>query len=533
MKCDIQAKANRIIDLEFELLTFAQGLDSSHDSTEDTTEKLMQDKIEKEQKIEKLESELRQRTCDLQSIVNKELWEKNRSIEKMQIILKSKDQAIDKLEESVDSKELQLQTLKDKINELGNQVNQKEQNRGDSFEYDSTDDRKLYLEERKHFVRTIEELQSKLKNIPERDHNNPLTELQLAYNDLSDELEKSEKLRLENQEVCSILSTRLEELCHFLDSLLKHRSVLGFLGTEQTKKLQDVLNRSMELSQTLSTTISLNPDQSLLQLSNITNLLNSTRWENLSELIAHDEENNSVLSIIPSEITLTYQSHLNRTCHLGNDQTEVIKVLREQVADLKREIEVRDLELGKNLNNELVENDDEFVDALINLELKDMAEVNTPKTILGNLLNTEKSKLNVNEKSPNNNTTSTTLKNQDLENQSESESWSEPDRTVSLARIGLGDDSLGRPSLNSSKRSRYAIELHLSTGSTEEEPTNNSSKGSSKRTTLAESRQTVICLHEQVCELELKLKEKENQLLAAQVCFSTLISIGVLFFFCF
>ncbi|KAF2896986.1 hypothetical protein ILUMI_09193 [Ignelater luminosus] len=324
---------------------------------------------------------------------------------------------------------------------------------------------------------------------------------------------------------------RLDELCCFLRSLLKQKSVLGFLGMEQASKLQEVVDKSLDLSRTLSATMSLNPDQSLLQLSNITNLLNSTRNDsfNLSEFFTHDEENNAVLSIIPSDITLTYQSHLHKSLNCTNEQAEVIKVLREQVQDLKREIQLRDVELEKRLISEQgekpLENDEEFVDALVDLQPNSSPQINSPSNVYRSLVE-EATRLNatsstaVAEKSTLN-TTSTTLKNLNIENNSESESWSEPDRTVSMARIGLQDESLKRPSTSSlsSRRARFVSGSNMSTESTEDEQLHNLSRTPSKRSSLSETRQTIIALHEQVCGLEIQLKEKENQLLAAQVAF--------------
>lgn len=62
------------------------------------------------------------------------------------------------------------------------------------------------------------------------------------------ELEKSEQLRNEMGEVCSVLSNRLEELAIFLDSLLKQKSVLGFLGLAKNRKLREIIDNSLDMS---------------------------------------------------------------------------------------------------------------------------------------------------------------------------------------------------------------------------------------------------------------------------------------------
>ncbi|KAF5306366.1 hypothetical protein FQR65_LT07390 [Abscondita terminalis] len=438
-KMDVQEKTDRLIDLEFELLTLSNGVDNKKDSIE-----------ENETKILRLETELRKRTVDLQGIVNKELWEKNRTIEKLQTLIKTKDETVSKLEKSHSNKDLQLKLLKDKINELGVHINLPP-------ELLSTD--QFYDNERAELVHQIEQLKQQLRNVPEHENDKQIERLQSQCEHLRADLSKSEKLRQEEREICSILNNRLEELCQFLQTLLRHKSVFGFLGNEQSRQLQQALDKSLEFSHILSNSISHGAEESLMEQSAITSFLNSTRNDSISFTNLIDDEN-VTLSIIPKDVTLTYRSHLNRI----NNESDVIGVLRQQIANLKHEIEVRDVELERVRNEGA-------------MEVGDLEKLHPRKKDT---------------------------------NQSESESWSEPDRSVSLARMGLEDESLKRPNA----RRRCNGEAEASSESTEDDK--NHSKTPSKRVTLAESRQTIIALHEQICELEASIKQKDNQLIAIQ-----------------
>lgn len=397
----------RVIDLEFEVVS-KQNSDSNDFPVEDVEGYLRQIK-ERDEEIECLNEKLLQRNCDLQGLVNNELWQKNREIEKLQkkqvsCLLETKDTEIEKLQNDVKSKEKQLEVIKSKISELG-------------FDIDI--------------------------------HNDEVN----VENHLKDELEKSEKLRGEATEMCTILSGRLEELAVFLDSLLKQKLVLGLLGHKENKRMRQIIDQSLELSRSFTMSMIIHPDQSLLQLSNISNLLSSSQAKEENE-----EINATRFSIIPGNISLTYTSHLYKKD--GGDKSEIIQALRQQIVNLQYELQLRDVELGK-----------------MNL---DLIEVSSEKEQTQKILNT----------------TSTTLK-YISDNQSESEAWSEPDRLVSRARIGLINESV-----------RSAQSRHTSTDSTEDEHSGLSPR-SSKKGTIAENRNTIIELHKQVCELDQKLNEKE------------------------
>jgi centrosomin len=417
-------KEEHIVDLEFELLTVTQDKNVKLVETEDqkTVDYYAQQLKEKEKEIEILCEKLQRRNCDLQGLVNNELWEKNRQIEKLQKKqTASKEQEIEKLQNDLKTKEEQLDLIKEKISELGIEIDL--EGGGVSVE------RNLQIE-----------------------------------------LEKSEKLRLEANEVCGVLSRRLEELAIFLDSLLKQKSVLGFLGNKENKRLRQIIDQSLDLSRSFTMSMLVNPEQSLMQLTNISSLLNNTEQKFDEEEEEEDDLENTAsrLSILPSAISLTYRSHLFRKD--SDDNSPIVQTLRQQIVNLKYELQLRDVELGK------MDGGNNFTEISSEKDENNMA----------------RSTLN---------TTSTTLKYKS-DNQSESEAWSEPDRTVSRARIGLLDGSLRS---NSSKKTIS----NTSTDSTEEEDVNRSSRTSSKKCVLNDSRNTILDLHKQVCELDQKLTDKE------------------------
>lgn len=547
----LKQRDNRIVELEKhvdELRSELNDLNGKLDelksekldtSTEKSTSWLRVTE-EKDKKIEQLESEVRKHTFNLQGIVNTELWDKNREIEKLQNRftekLRVKDAEICQLEKDITSKDLQLKMLKDKITELGVQVNlpcsllapkyNVVENASEPLEEMTVlrEQLKLATEERKYLHKTVEELRQQLRNTPERDSDNKIMQLKHEYSKLQLEFDKSEKLRLETVNLCSLLTTRLEELAHFLDSLLKLKSVLGVLGSKQRSAIKQAIDQSLDLSKSLSVSM-MNEDQSLAQLSSISGLLNTTQtsvnmsifdpWQATDEF---EQRGNT---------SLTFNSHLSR--QKGGDvyqndtvseQTEIIKVLRAQIETMKKEIELRDMELNKQNMEQLLssdthelKNDNDLVEALIDLQNKSALnkksiDILSPNKIYQSLL-ADKS--------------GSSLKTHLVDNQSESEAWSEPDRCVSQARIGLDAEVLknnSTPNLNRT-RSNKSASLEGTTTTTTSESTEDDELGKSHNRTPSkrgsgsiESRHTVNLLQDHLMIMENKLKEKENEILS-------------------
>ncbi|XP_050307105.1 centrosomin isoform X2 [Anthonomus grandis grandis] len=412
----LEEKENRITDLQIELLA---GGDKNYNVDKSMLEKgdsgsekhstfYKQEMEEKNKEIERLNTELKKCTCYLQEIVNKELWEKNREIEKLHKKQESSSEVI-KLKKELSFKESQLRLLKDKIDELGLDIKIPAGEEGLEFKD---------LSSPKRNMQNIKVLQDQLKAAKEEkrffeERVTVLEQLDQEKEDLRVQLERSEQLRIETNDVCAALSSRLEELAVFLDSLLKQKSVLGLLGSAKNRKLREIISSSLDMSRSFNMSQLGNPDQSLAQLSNITAFLNGSVFQQLS--LADEEALEDVeghLSILPDNISLTYENHLYKKSNeneRGNE--EVIAALRQQVVNLKTELQVRDNEL-----NRLQGDRESGVDRLSDSDGDNGAVQGfnlTPKSSSG------------------------TLKALRSEVNSESEAWSEPDRAVSRARIGL------------------------------------------------------------------------------------------------
>ncbi|KAL1494277.1 hypothetical protein ABEB36_009901 [Hypothenemus hampei] len=434
----LEEKEKKIIDLEFEVLASNQLADRTDPSllekgdcgSEKQSSFYRRELDEKNLEIERLTEELNKCTCNLQEIVNTELWAKNREIEKLHQKLENTSE-IAKLKKELSSKDLQLKLLKEKISELGLDMKLPVD---DTFEL-----KDLSLSNTN--VQHIKTLQGQLKMAKEEKlfFENRVKELETSQmiieklkrenEDIKIQLEKSERLRREINEVCSVMGNRLEELAIFLDSLLKQKSVLGFLGSAKNKRLREIISNSLDMSRSFTMSLMVNPEQSLAQLSNITALLNGSVFQELSATqdVADEDDTEEVetqFSIIPDHVSLTYESHLQKKSEVdtgspGNSQEQVIRFLREEIFRLKKELELRDNEMNNRLNEDDVE--ESGVDPLSS-SVAELEEGN--KETLGSSLRQQR------------------VHRQALsEGQSESEAWSEPDTTVSRARIGLCEPS--------------------------------------------------------------------------------------------
>nr|CAH7722824.1 unnamed protein product [Callosobruchus chinensis] len=421
----LEDKENRIIDLEFELMSTKPEADVSVDVSflekcDNTTEKhssfYRQEVEEKDKEIERLSEELRKCTCYLQEIVNKELWAKNKEIEKLHN-KQANSPEMQKLRKDLHGKDMQLRLLKEKISELGLDIGiPKEDSKDLTSPTKQLNHIKGLQEQLKAAKDERDYFKSKLDEIEGQNYTETIKTLK-------EDLEKSEKLRRDANEVCSLLNARLEELAAFLDSLLRQKSVLGFLGIHKEKRLREIVSTSLDLSKSFSSFM-FNPDQSLSQLSNITSLLNGSAFQDLSFNKPQGgesfDESKINYSINPDNVTLTYHSHLYKVNKNSDpDKEAVISALREQIFNLQSELKLRDNELNK-LNHHCVKLSDKTTET-----------ENEISTFNFSKLFTSPSK-----------STSTTLKRRSLGDQytscqSESESWSEPDRAISRARIGL------------------------------------------------------------------------------------------------
>ncbi|XP_023168796.2 centrosomin isoform X3 [Drosophila hydei] len=270
--------------------------------------------------IKQLQSEVKKKTANLQNLVNKELWEKNREVERLTKLVSGKQHSQQSVEHSGD-----------------------DSTGGVDLQQSFTEADFVKAVKRNQLLqRKVDVLLQRLGSAQEE--TKLASQLKQELQNMQLKVENANKWRLECADVCSVLTNRLDELAGFLNSLLKHKDVLGVLAADRRHAMRRAVDRSLDLSKSLNMTLSITgvslADQSLAQLSK------------LSEMLYNDAD----------ECNHTYNSH------------EDLQAAKAAKAEARKER--RSLPLP-----------------------------------------------------------------QQLDNQSESEAWSEPDRKVSLARIGLEDTS--------------------------------------------------------------------------------------------
>lgn len=196
-------------------------------------------------------------------------------------------------------------------------------------------------------------------------------EIKRQLEDAQIEVKQCKQGHKECAELCSVLTLRLEELAGFLDSLLKHKDILGYLAADRRKAMRKAIDKSLDLSRSFN-----NMSLSLAGLSyNDTIPQNSLFLENTLD---QEEE--------VAGLVKTFNSHER----LPKNQAKIIEDLKAEVTALKDELEKKDVRKERK-----------------SIPLQ-------------------------------------------MDPQSESEAWSEPDRNVSLARIGLVD-SFSKKNYNKSQ----------------------------------------------------------------------------------
>lgn len=222
----------------------------------------MQQQIEyltkqKDEEIDKLKEELRKRTQNLQGLVNKELWEKNREIEKLSLV-------INKLK---DQQRAQQRTADDSFVFL--------QDASISNSFTSFNELKYneMLELNKKAQSKINSLVQKLCSNHEKVTKHDVEQLQTELKELNEQHEKCEQARKGILEICNVLVDRLDELNSFLASILQDTNILNKIGDERGIDLKKMLERSLDLSRSLNISrLSLPGDQSLILLENLSAL---------------------------------------------------------------------------------------------------------------------------------------------------------------------------------------------------------------------------------------------------------------------
>lgn len=245
-----------------------------------------------------------------------------------------------------------------------------------------------------------------------------------------------------------MLTSRLTELAEFLDSLLKQKDVLGDLGQDRRKAMRKAVDKSLDLSRSLNN-MSLTSDRLSL---NETSFMQ--QFSSLSDMLnvsagenKENQHNNSAMEI--------------KECgNSSNNQAALIETLRTEVQFLKNELE----KTGNTGSSVLAKKERKsFPSSVATLAVD-----------------------------PN----------------SESEAWSEPDRKVSHARIGLDDVSVRGVNISRSPK-KYSINDTASNTSTASElEGSGAGKLSRKNSSLK--------YQERIAEVELKLAERDSEILKQQ-----------------
>lgn len=238
--------------------------------------------------------------------------------------------------------------------------------------------------------------------------------------------EEAHKWRQDCADVCGMLTVRLKELAEFLDSLLKHKDILGVLAQDRRKAMRKAVDKSLDLSNSLHNISLSMTGRFSVNASNFTNI------SSLSDILNFSLDNKENLE----------RSSLDMSVHSqpANSQSMLIEMLRAEVRNLKGEVEKS-----------------------VKKERKTVPIV--------------------------------------IEPNSDSEAWSEPDRNVSLARIGLEEST---KFITSARSPSKFHDVSKSTTASEDDVNKSTRKNSALK------------YQERIAELELLIAERDNQILKTQ-----------------
>ncbi|XP_017081550.2 centrosomin isoform X3 [Drosophila eugracilis] len=362
---------------------------------------------EQEEKIKQLQAEVKKKTANLQNLVNKELWEKNREVERLTNLVAKQQKMLPQIgEESAGEADLQQSFTES--------------------EYLRALERNKLLQKKVDvlFQRLADDQQNSAETGQLR------RDLQQARMDV----ETSDKWRQECVDVCGVLTNRLEELAGFLNSLLKHKDVLGVLAADRRHAMRKAVDRSLDLSKSLNMTLNMTgaslADQSLAQLCN------------LSEILYTEADVSNK----------TFNSH--EEIHAASSMAPTVENLKAENKALKKELEKRRNSEGQ--------------------QRKERRSLPLPS--------------------------------QQLDNQSESEAWSEPDRKVSLARIGLDETS---NSLAAPEQPASESESEGRACATRQDRNRNSERIAQLEEQIAQKDERVLNVQCQLVELDNRYKQEQ------------------------
>nr|CAD7445289.1 unnamed protein product [Timema bartmani] len=431
----LQGQDNRITELEEEVRGLREEVMSLREERATAEKKHQESQTEKTEEgqklqdkdteIERLSLELRRKTHNLQELVNKELWNKNREIEKLQARLTTlgerKELEIFSLQQEVTARDFQLKMLQSKVSELGQHLNLT----GTVYlgelaggEVGSLRDERNYLN------RKVEELKEKLRHTPERDNDSVVVAtLRNEVAAAREEADRAEMWRREAGEVCTHLTRRLEELARFLASLLT--SVPA--GGKKRRLIERAVENSMELSRSVSASFgaAMSAGDATHSVSSCLTSMSEVNVSLLELLAAADEE---------------------------GEQTQTIARLRAEVETLKQELKQRDGEMNQvtsmTFYNSQMDGTAGSKPPRVSGSFKQTDDATLVK--VGDCRTTSKQigtgrSAKIRRSSSASAVALATIQQNLLQEvtYSESEAWSEPDRNVSLARIGLPEETTG------------------------------------------------------------------------------------------
>ncbi|XP_058061488.1 centrosomin isoform X2 [Anopheles bellator] len=331
------------------------------------------------------------------------------------------------------------------------------------MEYDSLVQRAKLLQQKNDTL--IQKLCSSGTGDHRNDRNIIIKQLNDELIQAREEAEKAQKWRKECADLCAVSTLRLEELAGFLDSLLKNKELVSSLSTDRRKAIRKAVDRSLDLSRSLNMSISVTgfslPGNSLAQLTCLSGYLQSSLAE--AEFVVEDQDgyDNEKENLVENPILKSQYSNQTRNV----------------IESLKAE--------NKALRGELLEQQQQLQQRTKRRESKERKSVTVDPI-------------------------------------SDSEAWSEPDRGVSLARIGLEDRStLGQKlsppgTLNTSTSAAPGAIMELSSTSDNELTaagiTNAVGRKTNSVATVAELKQ----LQETVTVLNAALSHRDSTLLEVQ-----------------
>ncbi|XP_073980014.1 phosphodiesterase 4D interacting protein centrosomin isoform X10 [Rhodnius prolixus] len=421
-------KEVRIEELEKQVASLKLEIDAAISSEVNVQKKMLCEELEeKKQEIEHLNEELRKRTFNLQELVNKELWDKNREIERLNKVCEKKQTEVVNLRNQLQSQEEELGLLNWKLQELGEHISANISKITERKEEPVSYREKCVaeIEENNAKINDIEYLKKKLS--VELQKNEDMAKECLRW---KLEAEQNDKSRKELLNACTSLMTRLEELATFLDSLLP------LLGAKKRRMLQQVIDRSREASRSVSISFL---DQTLPS-NNLSNTSAAPILPDFSQVDFCSEDDILDVTLIPKENVDEQNVEVVQIREQLESLVEKLKEARLSPEQKKKEHKcasvwtVRSHQGNTSLELPQIRCDSVILEDITEGSLLESFESDKEDTYQ-NLTYAEKKSITVAE--------SQTGGEQFQEKSnlgSESEGWSEPDRNVSMARIGLREE---------------------------------------------------------------------------------------------